>query len=93
MKRVFVAIIIVFVIQLPFLILMNIAGVHSALGAAWGIFYLPAIWLMDKMEVPAISPFVTILVVTLLQEIILLIVILPLVVVWVRLKQRKKKSV
>ncbi len=85
--------VIVFVIQLPFLILMNIAGAHSALGGVWVVFYLPAIWLMDKMGVPTISPFVTILAATLLQEIILLTIILPLVAVWLRLKPRREKSV
>jgi hypothetical protein len=85
--------IIAFVIQLPFLFLMSRVGVHSALGGAWVFFYLPAIWILDKMRVPDISPWVTMLLAALVQQIILLIIILPLMALWARLKTRQSTSV
>lgn len=92
MRRVFLAVGVAFVIQLPFLILMNVAGVHSALGGVWLVFYLPSIWLLDKMGAPTISPFKSILEATLIQKIILLCIIVPLMALGARLKSRKKES-
>lgn len=91
MRSVFLALIIAFVIQLPFLILMSSAGVHSALGGVWVVFYLPAIWLLDKAGVPDIPPFATTLVLILFQEVILLIMVVPLMALWIHLKAGKRK--
>lgn len=85
-RRLLLAIIIAFLVQCPFLILMNFAGVHSALGGVWVVFYLPAIWLLDRTGIPDISQFVTTLALILFQEIVLLCVIVPLIALCVRVK-------
>ena len=94
MRRVFLALGVAFIIQLPFLILMNLAGIHSALGGAWALFYMPAILVlaMFGLPTPKNSPSSTITELALLQEIILLCIIVPLMALGTRLKSRKKES-
>jgi uncharacterized membrane protein YhaH (DUF805 family) len=83
---------IAFVIQLPFLILMSFAGVHSALGGAWVIFYLPAILLLDKIAstTPGTAPFFETVVIVAIQELILLAVIFPVMALYIHVRRGKK---
>jgi hypothetical protein len=91
-RRVLLALLIAFVIQLPFLILMNFAGVHSALGGAWAMFYLPAVLLLDKFgsTTPGTTPLFTTVVIVAIQELILLAVISPFMALYIHLSRAKK---
>src|SRR5215469_16225745 len=71
-----IAAIVALIIQVPFVILMTNVGVHSSLGGAWALFYLPAIWIFDKIGLRTASPSSTILKTALIQEIILSLIIL-----------------
>lgn len=92
MRRLYMALLIAFIIQLPFLILMNFVGVHSALGGAWVIFYLPAILLLDIVGSPGpgTAPFFTTLEVGVIQELILLAMIFPLMVLYTRFRSSRR---
>lgn len=92
MRRLCLALLIAFIIQLPFLILMNFVGAHSALGGAWAVFYLPAIWLLDIIGSPGpgTAPFFETLEVVVIQELILLAMIFPLVALCTRFKRSAK---
>ena len=92
MRRIWFALLAALVIQVPFLILMMFVGIHSALGGVWFVFYLPTIWLLEILRVPNFSPFLDTLIIALLQEIILLVLILPLMILWVRVKSTRKKA-
>jgi hypothetical protein len=72
-RYVFRAVLIAAIIQLPFLIFMSFASIHSALGGAWALFYLPAILVlaMFGLPTPKTSPSSTIIELALLQEAIL----------------------
>jgi succinate dehydrogenase/fumarate reductase cytochrome b subunit len=58
------------IIQMPFLIFMTLASIHSALGGAWALFYMPAILVlaMFGLPTPKTSPSSTITELALLQE-------------------------
>lgn len=76
MRCIWLAILIAFAIQVPFLILMNLVGIHSTVGGIWVLFYLPATWLLDITGVPNMPAFANILVIALFQEVILGVLIL-----------------
>ncbi len=93
MRHFFLAASIALVIQLPFLTLMSVAWFQSELIGVWGLFYLPAFWLFDKIGLPAqprISRFIETVEVVVIQEILLLIVILPFIAIYVRFRSREK---
>lgn len=78
MRRLFRAVLIGTTIQVPFLILMNVAGIHSALGGVWFLFYMPAFLVLALFGLPTPKsvPSSTIIEVALIQEIILVGVVL-----------------
>lgn len=92
MRRLYLALLIAFLIQVPFLILMNFVGAHSALGGVWIIFYLPAILLLDIIGSPGpgTAPFVTTLEVVVIQELILLAIIFPVMVLYTRFRLSRR---
>lgn len=92
MRRIWLAIFIALLIQSPFLILMNGVGVHSALGGVWVIFYLPAIWLLDRTGIPNMSQFMNVLMIALFQDVILVILILSFMTLSMRVKPIRNKA-
>jgi DMSO/TMAO reductase YedYZ heme-binding membrane subunit len=90
--RLLLAALIAFVIQLPFLVLMNFVGIHSTLGAVWVIFYLPAILLFDKIGLKTTSSFTTVVKAAAIQEILLASIILCVMLMFKRKKQTKKSA-
>jgi hypothetical protein len=90
LRRLFFACLIAFVMQMPFLVLMNIAGVHSALGGMWVFFYLPAVLIGGKIGMTMTSPFSTIVKIVVIQEILLASIILLLMALYTRIRQSSK---
>lgn len=93
MRRLFRAVIIAATIQVPFLVLMNFFGIHSAPGGAWALFYLPAALVLGifGLPTPKSAPSSTITELALIQEMILVGGILIFMALYRHLSSRTKK--
>ena len=65
------ACLIAFAIQVPFVILMSNAGLHSGFGGVWYIFYLPAFMIVGAIGLDMTSEVSTIIKGVIAQEILL----------------------
>jgi hypothetical protein len=93
-RHLFRAVLIAATIQVPFLILMNVAGIHSALGGAWFLFYIPAVLVLALfgLPTPKSAPSSTITEVALIQEIILVGFILTFMALYRHFRLPRKNS-
>lgn len=94
MRHLIRAVLIAATVQLPFLVLMNVAGVHSALGGVWVVFYIPAILVLYKtgLPEPGLSPFLATLQICVIQEIILVGFIVTFMALYRHFRLQRKTS-
>lgn len=90
--RLLLAALIAFAIQIPFLILMNLNGIHSALGGVWYLFYLPAFLIVGAIGLDMTSPFSTIVKGAVIQEILRASIIFYVMLMFQRNKQADKSA-